>query len=70
MPWNCVINLFHNISIMYKNSPIWITGDLNLPNIDSNLYNLLPSSQPLSISNIFIDFILEFGFVQLVTIVP
>ena len=59
-------NLFRTISLTYKNSLIWIAGNLNLPNIDWKHYNLQSSSQPLSLYNIFIDFILEFGFVQLV----
>ena len=59
-------NLFRTISLTYKNSLIWIAGDLNLPNIDWKHYNLQSSSPPSSLCNIFIDFIIEFGFVQLV----
>ena len=59
-------NLFRTITFIYKNSLVWIAGDLNLPNIDWKHYNSLSSSYPLSLCNIFIDFILEFGFVQLV----
>ena len=59
-------DLFRTISVTYKNSLIWIAGDLNLPNIDWKHHNLLSSSHPSSLCNIFIDFILEFGFVQLV----
>ena len=59
-------NLFHTISVTYKNSPIWITGDLNLPNIDWKHHNLLSNSHLSLLCNIFIDFILEFGFAQLV----
>ena len=40
---------------------IWIAGDLNLPCIDWNFY-----TSGSSLSNIFLDFILEFGFTQLV----
>ena len=59
-------NLFRTISLTYKNSVIWIAGDLNLPNIDWIHYNLLSNSYPSSLCNLFLDFILEFGFVQLV----
>ena len=40
---------------------IWIAGDLNLPCIDWNF-----NTNGSSLSNIFLDFILEFGFTQLV----
>ena len=54
-------NILQDICNAYKNSLIWIAGDLNLPCIDWNFY-----TSGSSLSNIFLDFILEFGFAQLV----
>ena len=42
-------NLFRTISVTYKNSPIWIAGNLNLPIIDWKHHNLLPNSHPSSL---------------------
>ena len=58
--------MFRELSITYSDSLIWFAGNLNLPNIDWKFCNLLSNSLPLSLCNIFIDFVLEFGFVQIV----
>ena len=41
-------------------------GDLNLSNVDWKYCNISSSNLPSSLCNIFIDFIVEFGFVQIV----
>ena len=59
-------NLFRDICTAYSSSLIWPADDLNLPGIDWKYCNLLPCNLPSSICNIFIDFMLEYGFTQLV----
>jgi len=54
-------SIFREISNAYKNSLVWLVGDLNLRSIDWNHY-----SSSSSLSNIFLDFTLEFGFNQIV----
>ena len=45
-----------------------LDGDLNLPNVHWNYFNASSSNYniPSSLCNIFIDFILEFGFAQII----
>jgi len=44
--------------------PIWIAGDLNLPNIDWEVNHTNGSAYPSVLSETIIDFILEYGFIQ------
>ena len=46
--------------------PIWIAGDLNLPDINWNNCAVEGTSYPVSLSNIFLDFISTYGMTQTV----
>ena len=59
-------NLFRDICTAYSSSLICLAGDLNLPGVDWKYCNLLPCNLHSSLCNIFIDFILEYGFTQIV----
>ena len=57
---------FEHILSSYPNSPIWLVGDLNLPNIDWEHYCIRNSTYPSSLCDTLIDFVHEYGFSQLV----
>jgi len=59
-------NFFKSIVDQYPSSPIWFTGDLNLPNIDWETNHVNGSNYPNSLCELIIDFILEYGFTQTV----
>ena len=44
--------------------PLWIAGDLNLPNIDWEVYHTNGTAYPSILCETIIDFILEYGFIQ------
>ena len=50
----------------YPNVPIWIAGDLNLPNINWNNTSIEGNSYPIPLCNVFLDFLNTFGFTQIV----
>ena len=45
----------------YPNLPVWIAGDLNLPNIDWETNVVKNNSYPMSLCNTFLDFISNHG---------
>ena len=49
-------------------TPIWQSGDINLPNIDWNQDVVRGSNYPVSICNIILDFMMNHGFFQMVDI--
>ena len=57
---------FEHIPSSYPNSPIWLVGDLNLPNIDWEHYCIRNSTYPSSLCDALINFAHEYGFSQLV----
>ena len=46
--------------------PIWIAGDINLPNINWDLNSVVSSTFPLSLTKLFLDLLQEYGFTQIV----
>jgi len=59
-------DFFRTIVDRYPTSPIWITGDINLPNINWNTNNISNSMYPSSLCDTIIDFVEEHGFTQTV----
>ena len=59
-------DMFKELCISHCSSLIWLAGDLNLPNVDWKYCSISSNNVPSSLCNIFIDFVLEFGFTQLV----
>ena len=59
-------NLFRELCITHSSSLIWLAGDLNLPNVDWKYCHPSSSTLPSSLCNIFMDFVLEHGFTQIV----
>ena len=59
-------NLFRESCITHSSSLTWLAGDLNLPNVDWKYCHPSSSTLPSSLCNIFIDFVLEHGFTQIV----
>ena len=58
--------LFESICSTYPETPIWITGDMNLPNIDWETFCVTNNSYPVNLCETFINFTLEHGFTQVV----
>ena len=52
----------------YLCSPVWITGDLNLPNIDWEIIHVNGSAYPSDLCESIIEFIFEYGFIQSVNV--
>ena len=50
----------------HSDVPVWIAGDLNLPDINWNNCAVEGTSYPVSLSNIFLDFISTYGMTQTV----
>lgn len=57
-------NFLKTIIDNYPHLPIWIAGDLNLPNIDWEINHINGSAYPSTLCELFLDFILEYGFIQ------
>ena len=57
---------FEYILSLHPHLPMWLVGDLNLPNIDWNHYCIRNSVYPSSLCDTIIDFIHEYGFIQTV----
>jgi len=49
----------------YPYLPIWIGGDINLPNIDWENLTITDSTYPLPLCDLFINFMQEHGFIFL-----
>jgi len=63
----CITNLynyFKTIMDHYPHSPIWIAGDLNLPNIDWEINHINGSAYPSNLCETIIELILEYGLTQ------
>ena len=58
--------LFESLCSTHPDSPIWIAGDMNLPNIDWESFCITNSSYPANLCEILINFTLEHGFTQVV----
>ena len=50
----------------YPTSPVWIAGDLNLPNINWDTNHINNFTYPSSLCDNIIDFVEEYGFTQTV----
>jgi len=50
----------------HPNSPIWITGDINLPNINWERYCVDGNAYSIALCELFLDLIQEHGFTQVV----
>ena len=57
---------FESLCLTYLDIPIWIAGDLNLPNIDWENYCIVDNVYPVTICERLIDFMQEYGFSQTV----
>ena len=55
---NCIVD-------KYKNSTIWVDGDLNLPNINWSDHTINGSNYSLALCNVFLDLLTHYGFVQM-----
>ena len=62
----CLCSDLENLVNEHPDVPIWIAGDLNLPNINWVNNSAEGNSYPLSLCNIFLDFLNTFGFIQTV----
>ena len=60
-------NVLSQVANNYSNSPIWIVGDINLPNIDWQTSSISGSVYPTYLCNPFLNFLQEYGFTQTVT---
>ena len=49
----------------YNNPTVWLAGDLNLPNIDWSNNTVNGNHYPLSLCNVFLDFMTYHGLVQM-----
>ena len=59
-------NILFQIANSYPDSPIWIAGDINLPNIDWRTSCVSNSTYPICLCNLFLNFLQEYGFTQIV----
>ena len=57
-------SLFETLADDNPSTPIWITGDLNLPHIDwsSNNMTLCGNNYPKVMCNLVLDFLSKYGF--------
>jgi len=60
-----ICHLIAEIRSKYKGAIIWITGDMNLPNINWNLNSVTGNSYPQDISNSLIDEFNSGSFIQM-----
>ena len=61
-----LMSILEKIAITNPTTPIWIGGDLNLPNVDWSMGTVFNNCYPLALCNIVLDFIADHGFSQLV----
>jgi len=59
-------DFFRSIVDHYSDSPVWIAGDLNLPNINWDTRPISSSVYPSNLCDTVIDFVEEYGFTQAV----
>jgi len=59
-------HLLRNICSTNPDTPIWIAGDMNLPNIDWESLSITNNSYPIDLCESFIEFISDNGFTQIV----
>ena len=52
--------------LKYPNSPVWIAGDYNLPNIDWQNQCTVKHNYPIQLCNILLNFVADFGLTQIV----
>ena len=55
-----------NICQTNPDTPIWIAGDINLPNVDWERLCLVNNAYPIDIHETFTEFMLNHGFTQMV----
>ena len=60
-------NILFQIANSYPDSPIWIAGDINLPNIDWQTSCVSNSTYLICLCNLFLNFLQEYGFTQIVS---
>ena len=60
-----LINSINCIVDKYKNSTIWVAGDLNLPNICWSDHTINGSNYSLALCNAFLDLPTHHGFMQM-----
>ena len=58
---------FESLCLTHPDIPIWIAGDLNLPNMDWENYCIVDNAYPVAICECLIDFMQEYGFSQTVS---
>ena len=58
--------LLQNISPTNPDIPIWIAGDINLPNVDWESLYVVNNAYPIDICKTFTEFVLNHGFTQIV----
>ena len=58
-------DLVEEIITEHFDCTIWITGDLNLPDIDWNTHSIVGSNYPVGLSSLFLDLLNYSGCVQL-----
>ena len=61
-----LIKILEEVVINNPTIPIWIAGDINLPNIDWNKNTVVNNCYPLVLCNSILDFIADHGFSQTV----
>ena len=70
-PYNDLVymeNLIDSINCIvdkYKNSTIWVAGDLNLPNVNWSDHTIKGSNYLLALCNAFLDLLTHHGFMQI-----
>ena len=61
-----LILIFKDLIHANPATPIWIGGDLNLPNIDWSTNSITDNRYPLILCDQILDFVTDYGFSQLV----
>ena len=60
-------NILSQVANNCSNSPTWIAGDINLPNIGWQTSCISNNAYPICLCNPLINFLQEYGFIQTVT---
>jgi len=61
-----VCDTLANVVKSHPNSPIWIAGDINLPNINWERHCISGNAYAVALCDLFLDFIQDYGFTQMV----
>ena len=61
-----LISILKDMSCANPTVPIWIGGDLNLPNIDWSTTSVMDNRYPLILCDLVLDFTADFGYLQMV----